>query len=113
MYDKDDLENIRASSSYMIDIAKQYHKSRCTFGFAKRFIDVSLAQAYRDEIIPPKLAYDKAIITLISKSEKVKKAYKEMVAEEQNYKGLEKIIDAIRSDITLTQSIIKYTKEAV
>ena len=56
-----------------------------------------------------KHSYDKALLFLISEDIDVERYYDKMISEEQQYKGLERVIEAMNVHITLNQSIMKYT----
>ena len=103
-YDSEKLNNLANDN---IRLSRMYKDARTNYGSSKAFLDMSLAKAYRNDSVEKKLSYEKALISLVIDSDDCEQAYKTMIEEEQNYKGLEKVIETQQSKVSLCQSLIK------
>jgi hypothetical protein len=96
-------------ASHQIKLAEDYSKERTKSGNAKADLDLILT-ANISEIREKKanVGMDMAYIMLMEDHVEAAKLYKEWQQSENNYKGLEKLIEAHQSKISLEQSIMKY-----
>jgi hypothetical protein len=90
-----------------VEVAKDYQKARKTFAISLKKLKIGLANAYKDHSIERKLAEDKAYSVLADRDEEYKEALMNLIDAEHQYKGLEKVLDARQSTVSLAQSLIK------
>ena len=109
--DYEAVDILRKDSQENIDLAYDYLKSRRAYGDAKRSLLISLANAYKDGSIDRKLSFEKQMLEISSRSTESLAHYEAMLKEEEHYKGLEKVLDAVANHISLNQSIMKYTSQ--
>lgn len=87
----------------------EYAKVRMEYAEAKFKFDILLATnlpILRQK--KPNIGIETAQIMILEDASKdTLETYKELIIKENYYKGLEKIIDALKSQITLCQSLIK------
>ena len=70
-------------------------------------LKLTLAKAYRNQLIDRKHSEDKAYLILAANSEEVQEHLKTLVIERNNYKGLEKVMEARSAALSFNQSLIK------
>ena len=90
-----------------VDVARDYQKARKTFANALKTLKIGLANAYKRGIVEPRVAEDKAYLVLANDSEEMRKALMDKIDSEQQYKGLEKVLDTRQAVTSLAQSLIK------
>lgn len=106
--DWNDSKELWSLSREVVLTANSYRKSRNDFASAKKTLDLMLAMRYKNKLIPRKVSYEKALIFLIEEGDKtITDLYETMTQEEANYKGLEKLLEAKQSQLSLAQSLIK------
>lgn len=106
--DYHESEKLNSLSSYCIFLAHQYIKAREEYGEAKAQLDLALAKYFNeDKLERSKMSKEKAMLFLIFDNEDFATLNKTMHHKEQEYKGLEKVIDTIHNKISLSQSLIK------
>ena len=95
-----------------IKLAKQYEVARSSAGKARADIDLLLT-AHFNQIRSQKsnVGYDLAILMLIDIVPEAGEIYRTLQIQTAKYRGLEKIIDAYKTKISLQQSIMKYQLE--
>ena len=94
-----------------IAFAEEYRQARAKAGKAKREFYIFLA-ARLPEIRKERKSIGLEMATLAAiLDENVKMCWEEWQMWEDKYKGLEKLIDALKVKISLTQSIMKYFLE--
>ena len=92
-----------------LELSIQYEIERKRHGTAKAQLDILLAKKILDYADKKKnIGYDMALLFLMAQSDEAKVLYKKMVEADDNYKGLEKLLDAYKTKIMSTQSIMKY-----
>lgn len=93
----------------LVEYATTYEQIRTKAGKAKSELDIMLV-AHLTSIRSRKsnVGYDMALLMLMEMSKEAQAIYQEMTELTNQYKGVEKIIDAIKSKISLEQSIMKY-----
>lgn len=107
--DYNDNNKTWAISQELLNKSNEYAKARMDYADAKYQFDITLASKL------PLLRAKKSnigvetaqIMMLETNDEEIKDIYKYCIQSENHYKGLEKIIDALKTQITLAQSLIK------
>lgn len=107
MVDYSDEAVLQKFAMESVGVAEKYAEARQNFAQAKINLDKALAEAYRDQKIKDSMAYDKALIALTINDEGLKADYEILVTAEQEYKGLEAVLSARQSYISLWQSLVK------
>jgi hypothetical protein len=106
-------------SEKQIELAEEYRKARRAFGKAKHNLQIYLVP--RQTISKyQRSSLDRQIMMLLSDMAeeddeegltKVNEAHRIFVRAQQEYKGLEKLIDAYTSRITVFQSLMRWQRE--
>ena len=108
MIDHDDGKNLITLSIELVKTAWDYFATRKAFAEAKIYLDLQVALRGKElRNIRSNIGYDMALITLVELDIKNKPYYEEYVRGQNRYKGLEKVLNAVSSRISLGQSIIK------
>ena len=96
-------------ASKQIELASLYAKKRREAGDLKSDIEI-MVTANLSNIRGAKknVGYDMAVLMLLEIRPEFKETYKNYRAAEADYKGLEKLIEAHQTKISLEQSIMKY-----
>jgi len=99
------------------DLCQTYYDTRKSFGEAKHALFILLTP-HQSEAAYRKASIEKQLLMLRADTpENHKKEvygyYETYIKYEQNYKGLQRMIDALASRITQIQSLIKWVKENV
>lgn len=89
--------------------SQEYAHARNEYGHAKYDFDIALAAAL------PLLRQKKSnigietaqIMILEGENEYVRNLYQDLITKENQYRGLEKIIDGLKTQVTLAMSLIK------
>ncbi len=103
-------------SAELVDLSRQYADARNASAEAKKNMDIILAARYLDGFLAKKknLGIDMAYLMLINEEidptghSEIKEYYETYHVKEAEYKGIEKMIEAISSRIMLIQSVMKY-----
>lgn len=111
--DFNDHIKVWAISIKLNEQSEEYAKARKFYGEAKYEFDIALAAAL------PNLRQKKSnigietaqIMILEGENEYIRDLYRDLIERENHYKGLEKIIDALKTQITLAMSLIKNTQQ--
>jgi hypothetical protein len=90
-----------------VRIATQYQSARTTYARAVRDMNFEIARRFKDGSVDRKMAYDKLLILVSNKGDKERELYNTMLVEQQNYKGLEKVLESRQAVVSLAQSLIK------
>jgi uncharacterized lipoprotein YehR (DUF1307 family) len=90
-----------------VDVARAYQNARKTFAISLKTLKMKLAKAYKNREVEVRTAEDKAYLVLANNSEESRGALEAMIESEQEYKGLEKVIDTRQAVVSLAQSLIK------
>lgn len=113
----DHEQDIMTLTDKVIALSEEYEVERKAFGQAKSDIDVLLAGQILGFLGTKKnlgidMAYEMLIASYKQNNSTVaEELYKEMIRHENNYKALERIIDANASKVMAIQSIMKYKLE--
>jgi len=96
-------------ADHQIKLAREYVNKRRIAGDLKTEIEL-LVTANLGDIRGSKknVGYDMAVLMLLEMQPQFKETYRNFRAAESDYKGLEKLIEAHQSKISLEQSIMKY-----
>ena len=101
-------ENLKLADE-LIETAKEYSQARERAGKAERELNIFLVgnlSTIREK--KPNIGYDMAVLMLLEIEPEAKSIYTEYKHFESKYKGLEKILEAIKSKISLVQSQMKW-----
>jgi len=113
-YDIDwqDTQALWKFSMESVRIAENYKDARARFGQALKFLKLKLAREYGAGRIERRIAEDKAYLILADTDEDCREALKVMITEENQYKGLEKVIEARQAAVSFNQSLIKNVRQS-
>ncbi len=90
------------------ETAVEYAKARMKAGRAKKELDTLLVAILSDlRASKANLGYDMAVLMLCERNEVARDIYGTLLEQTARYKGLDKIIEAIKTQILLYQSIWK------
>lgn len=106
-FDYEDSQKLIAFGVETVRIAESYQAARERFGQYTGVLKLHLAGAYRDKEIETKHSEDKAYLILSGKNEVVRTSIVAKTNCENQYKGLERVLDARQAVISLAQSLIK------
>lgn len=110
--DIQDIQNLKEIAHQHLKLSEQYYESRKKAGDAKRDLEILLTASLKQiRSIKKNLGYDMAILIFMEDNEVARDLFKIMSTETSNYKGLERLIDAHQSTISLYQSIMRYTAD--
>lgn len=104
-----DSNEVMKISAELVSLAKKYQEARQKAAVAKWRLDVIQASKMKEiREIRSSVGYDTARLMLLEYDDaEIHQYYKEESRWVGEYKGLEKIIDALQSQISLCQSLIK------
>jgi hypothetical protein len=106
------LDDYRATIEQQIELSKEYARHRKVAGGSKQALDILLAAEFKTiRETKPNVGYDLAIVMLIEKNETAKTYYKDLIIAESQYKGIEKILEALQNKTSFAQSLMKYVKD--
>lgn len=113
MIDYADEKQLWALSNQATELANQYRVARHKAAEAKYRLDIILASKMNEfRKVKSSIGYDMARIMLLEEgNEDIKNYYKEEEKWTADYKGLEKVLDALHGQIILAQSLIKNKKQ--
>lgn len=112
-FDWNDSKKLSALADDLIITANEYRATRNNFTKNKLALDMLLIKEYFEGNIDQKHAYEKALLLVLDRyrngnmEEEVFGYYEMMKKYESDYKGLERVLDAKQSKISLCQSLIK------
>lgn len=96
-------------ASKQIELAQAYVEARQRAGEAKTSLELILTANIKDILDTKRNAgYEMALLILMADNIEAKEFFAEMRKYTEKYKGLEKLIEAHQSKISLEQSIMKY-----
>lgn len=102
-----DSNKVFAFGVETVSIAGRYQAARKTFATHLKTLKLALAGAYKVRDIERKLSEDKAYLVLAEWNDEYREALKKLIESENEYKGLEKVLEARQSVMSLVQSLIK------
>ena len=96
----------------LIKLSEDYYEARMKASEAKLSLDYMLASKYEEiRTIKSNVGIESAYVILMELEPTTKKFYQDMTHYTNKYKGLEKIMDAMRTKVSLWQSLCKWEKE--
>ena len=96
-----------------IRLANKYAAERKRYGELKAKLDICLAAKLSAMMEKRKtLGYETAMLSLISGSPELADDYQESITRLNNYKAIERMIDAHDAKTTSIQSIMRYNRES-
>jgi len=98
----------------LIEMARTYCEARKLSSEAQRDLDILLASKYLTSFraIKRNLGYDMALLMCVEQEGEVgRKLYDTYLTKQAEYKGLEKILDAIQSKVSFMQSLMRYESD--
>jgi len=108
MVDYSDTLHLIEIAEQNIQLAKQYLVVRTDYAEAKTQLDLQIALKMPELSKARKnIGYDMAVIHLIELYPENKTNYETMVKKENEYKGLERVLNASLNRVSLGQSLIK------
>ncbi len=90
-----------------VNVAEAYQKERKTFANSLKTLKIGLAEAYQERKIERRIAEDKAYLILADQEPKYRNELVNMIDAQQQYKGLEKVLETRQALVSLAQSLIK------
>jgi hypothetical protein len=90
-----------------IKIAEEYQKARKLFAISRKTLKIGLVTAYKNKRIETRIAEDKAYLLMAYDQPEMKAALSDLIDYEQEYKGLEKVLETRQAAVSLAQSLIK------
>ena len=110
--DYEKVKNLRKIASEQVEHAKKFCELRERAGIAKTKLELLLTSqlpAIRGE--KKNVGVEMAYLMLMEIEPAAKEFYQEWQDSEAKYKGLEKLLDAYATRISLEQSIFKYQRD--
>lgn len=110
-------EQLEMYTDRRIDLATKYAKERKAYGDAKSEIDIIYASRIITLVEKKKnLGYETGLLMLIAQEKEsgveiLSEIYQSMIKHFNNYKAIERMIDAIESKIMSIQSVMRYNRE--
>ena len=90
-----------------IKIAEQYQLARKTFAISRKTLKIGLVHEYKKRNIEHRTAEDKAYLIMANDNPEMRAALSDLIDSEQQYKGLEKVLETRQAAVSLAQSLIK------
>lgn len=95
-------------SDQRLDMAWRYDTERKAYGKAKAVLDILYASKIKlINDLKKNAGYETGLLILVSTNKLYNKMYEDMITHLHNYKGLERIIDAMAAKQSCLQSIMK------
>jgi len=106
-------EELQHLTDNRLKLANKYATERKAYGEAKAEIDILFASKILKLTEKKKnLGYETGLIMMMAEEgDEFRKLYKEVITRENNYKAIEKMIEAVESKIMTRQSIMRYYRE--
>ncbi len=89
-----------------VSLAELSHKAREEYATVTKTLRLALAKAYGDDTIKDSMSEAKAFIKLSNNSDELKQALTAFTTKEQEYKGLEKLVDTRNALLKFNASLI-------
>ena len=102
-----DSKNLFDFGLKTVKIAGEYQAARKEFARHLKVLKLALAAAYKVREIERKLSEDKAYLVLAELDNTFRDSLMHLIDSENQYKGLEKVLEARQSVMSLAQSLIK------
>jgi len=94
-------------------VAEQYAEIRNKYAGCIKFLKLSLAKSFSTNPELKKMAEDKAYLVLADKDKANRDALMESIEFRNQYKGLEKVMEARQAALSFNQSLIKKRSEEI
>ncbi|MFA5048565.1 MAG: hypothetical protein WC516_06095 [Patescibacteria group bacterium] len=107
MADYYDEEVLRDYADKTVQIAESYKDARIAYGNALIKMKIELVKAFKSKEIKDTIAEDKAYLLLVGNKPELQDVFEQMILKEQEYKGLEKVLNARTQNTSQEQSFIK------
>lgn len=106
-------EELRELTDRRIDLANKYATERKAYGEVKSEIDIIYAaHILRLTEKRKALGYETGLIMLMAElGQEFQDSYKSLIQHYNNYKAIERMIDAVESKITANQSLMRFYRE--
>jgi len=105
--DWNDSQKIFAFGLETVRIAGEYQSARAEYARNLKELKLALAGAYKNREIERKISEDKAYLILAEWNDQLRENLKNLIDSENEYKGLEKVLETRQAVISLAQSLIK------
>ena len=105
--DWNDSQKIFAFGLETVRIASEYQSARAEYARNLKELKLALAGAYKVREIERKISEDKAYLILAEWNDQLRENLKNLIDAENEYKGLEKVLETRQAVISLAQSLIK------
>ena len=89
-----------------VELAEQAKKARVEYATSLKNLRIALAKAYSDSSIKDSMSEDKAFVKLSNESDELEQALISYTTKEQEYKGLEKVVDTRNGLLKFNSSLI-------
>ena len=105
--DWQDSKNLFAFGVETVKIAGDYQAERKRFAENLKKLKLALADCYNHNAIERKISEDKAYLILADRYLPLREALMNLIDAENQYKGLEKVLETRQAVMSLAQSLIK------
>lgn len=112
------MDNINAIklaklSDELIELSRKYAVARTAAGQAEADLNILLASKYLKDIrkVKSNVGVEMAILMMCEESEEARGYYKTYISKRNEYKGLERIIEAIDKKLSINQSVMRFFRE--
>ena len=107
MIDYNDSQAIWKFGCETTALAEQVNTARGEYAESIKTLKIALVQAYEEELVKDTVSEEKAYLLLVAEKGDLQPILEKMITSRQNYKGLQKILEARLALQNLYQSIIK------
>ena len=104
--DFNDSKELWAFGCETVKLAEDAQKARTDFAIASKNLRLELAKAYDDGSIKDSMSESKAFVKLSTLSKELKQSLIHYTIKEQEYKGLEKLVDVRNALLKFNASIV-------
>ncbi len=104
--DYNDTKELWKFGCETVNLAEKAQQARERYAIALKDLRLELAKAYGEDSIKDGMAEAKAFIKLSNKSEDLKQSLIDFTIKQQEYKGLEKLVDTRNGLLRFNSSII-------
>ena len=105
--DYDDTTKLWSFTMENCKLAETYKVARIQYGEAIKYLKLRLAKAYLNEEVSSKISEEKAYLALAELDPQAKAMITQSIDSEQEYKALEKLLEARQSAVNFNQSLLR------
>lgn len=106
------IQQTQESCQKIIELAIEYNTARQSAGQAKKDLDLLLASRLKSiRERKRNVGYEMALLMLCEENSIAQGLYATMIDQTNVYKGIERLIDAHKTNISFVQSYMKYVHE--